>query len=213
MRFYIVFICSLIISDSYSQNQQWKLVSNKDSLKIYSRKAIESNIKEVKVKAKITCELHEIVAALEDIPGQKEWLMRTKDAYFLERNSSHEFSYYISTDMPFPVKDRDIVVGYSREYDQEKNQIKMIFQDVVGLQSEKRSLVRIPEMQAYYTLTSLDDGSIDIEYYLYVDVGGALPTWVVNLAITKGPEATMTSLFRIIHSEKYKEAYVADLRI
>lgn len=194
-----------------SQVNDWNLVSDQDTLQIYTRRSEVSSIKEVKIEARVQCELKEIVAALEDIPTQKDWLIRTKEIRYVEEQGPGRFSYYLSTDMPFPVKDRDIVVNYERSYDQNKGEVLIEYQELGGLVPINKSHVRIPEMKASYKLSSPSEGMAAIEYYLYIDAGGALPNWVVNFAITKGPKETMDGLFDIVYSGKYKGTDVPGL--
>lgn len=195
-----------------SQENEWRLVSDQDSLKIYTRRSAVSAIKEVKIRAQLNCELSEIVAALEDIPSQKDWLIRTKEIRYVEEIAPGQFSYYLSTDMPFPVKDRDIVVNYRRTYDHATREVAIEYEEIDGGVPMLKSHVRIPDMKASYKLTSPEEGKVSLEYYLYIDAGGILPNWVVNLAITKGPESTMNGLFDIVHSGKYKYVDVQDLK-
>lgn len=194
-----------------SQDSNWNLVSDQDSLQIYTRRSEVSSIKEVKIKARVNCEIKEIVAALEDIPTQKDWLIRTKEIRYVEEQGPGRFSYYLSTDMPFPVKDRDIVVNYERTYDQDKEEVFIEYQELGGMVPINKSHVRIPEMKASYRLASPSKGEANLEYYLYIDAGGALPNWVVNFAITKGPKETMNGLFDIVYSGKYKDVQVPGL--
>lgn len=205
---FILAILILQLGSLFSQENDWRLVSDQDSLIIYTRRSDMSSIKEVKIEAQLNCKMSEVIAALEDIPTQKDWLMRTKEARFVKQNSPGNFSYYLSTDMPFPVKDRDIVVNYNRTYDKARNEVTIEYEELNGEIPVNKAHVRIPDMKAYYKLTSVQQDQVSIEYYLYLDAGGALPNWVVNLAITKGPEATMNSLFDIVHSGKYRSSQV-----
>ena len=200
-----MFFLNLAVGDG------WELVKQTTDLSIYVRNVEYSAIKEVKIEATITCELKELVAALEDIPGQKEWLMRTMDAYILDDNGIGQFSYYLSTDLPFPVKDRDIIVAYNRSYDPTAKKLEIAYHDLNDRLPENNKLIRIPAMQARYLITEKANSIITMEYYLKIDIGGILPNWVVNMAITKGPESTMNSLFEIIRSGKYKNTEVLGL--
>ena len=210
MNLLILNIMSLLFLN-LAIGDDWELVKQTTDLSIYVRYVEDSAIKEVKIDGNLTCELKELVAALEDIPGQKEWLMRTMDAYILDDNGFGQFSYYLSTDLPFPVKDRDIIVAYKRSYDPTAKKLEIAYHDLKDRLPENNKLVRIPTMQARYLITEKADNVITLEYYLKIDIGGVIPNWVVNMAITKGPESTMNSLFEIIRSGKYKNAEVLGL--
>ena len=73
---------------------------------------------------------------------------------------------------------------------------------------KEKSLVRIPVFDSYYILTPIGDGWLEMEYFLKIDPGGALPAWVVNLAASKGPDITMKALYKVIASGKYDNILV-----
>ena len=191
-----------------SDDDDWKLMKENERYSIYARKLTKSKFKEIKVIGRIQSSLSAIVMALEDIEYQKEWVLRTLDAYEIEQLGVGNYHFYLSTDMPFPVSDRDLVCYYERTQDPETKVVTTISYATPELIPEEESLVRIPSFDSYYILTPDDDGWLDMEYFLKIDPGGALPAWVVNLAATTGPNSTMRALYKVIASGKYDDIVV-----
>jgi len=49
------------------------------------------------------------------------------------------------------------------------------------------NIVRIKQFHSVYTLTKLTNGLVKIDYELYADPGGDIPTWLINANIIIGP--------------------------
>ena len=188
----------------------WTLVKAVDNLEVFTRSTPTSKFKEVKINGKIQCSMSEIVALLEDIDAQKEWVMRTLEVDLLEQEDAGHFSYYLLTDMPFPVRDRELLVDHKRTLISE-DQVQIELQTSEYKLTPNSEYVRIPYYSSTYLLEELEGGWIDIHYEVKLDPGGILPAWLYNLAVTKGPISSFQGLFDIIHSGTYQNVRVEGL--
>lgn len=194
-----------VLSISFNiQAQDWEMVKETSEMQVYVRKAEDSKLKEVKINSSISCPMSELVMALEDVESHKDWVKSTIDSKYVEKTDAANFYYYISTDMPYPVKDRDVVIKYNRSQDPNSKVVTNSYKGVADKMEPQKKFIRIPFFEAGYTLVPSAGGKIDLEYLFKVDVGGTMPTWIVNMALTKGPVDTIESLFELIRSGHYK---------
>lgn len=204
----LISIIFVLLSFSLFSQEGWELVKEKEDMTVYIRQLEGSDFKEVKIDGKIACTLSEIVKAIEDVEAQSDWVESTIEAKILERKSSGTFVFYQGTDMPYPVKDRDVVMQYTRNQDPQSKEVQIDFTNVEGYKEKNSKYVRIPELHSSYKFVPEADGVISVNYKLKIDVGGKMPKWVVNMAITKGPIDTMEALFDAIRKGKYTDAVV-----
>ncbi len=197
-------LCLFLIMTFSLTAQEWEIVKETSEMKVYVREASDSKLKEVKIVSSITSTMSELVMALEDVESHKDWVRSTIDSKYLEKTDAANFYYYISTDMPYPVKDRDVVIKYNRSQDTTTKVVTNSYEGVDGKMEEEKKFVRIPFFEAGYTLVPKSSGLIELEYLFKVDVGGTMPQWIVNMALTKGPVDTIESLFELIRSGHYK---------
>jgi len=203
MKYVVIAFLMLSIGSATAQ-ASWELVDRKEDITVYVRKQEGSAIKEVKIEGKINCDLSELVKALEDVEGQTAWVESTIETKILNKRDAGHFVFYQSTDMPYPVKDRDVVLQYNRTQNPSTKTVSIEFQNVDGQVDLDDDFVRIPSIYSSYTLKPDPAGHISLDYFLKIDVGGKMPKWVVNMAITKGPIDTIQSLFDLIRSGHYK---------
>jgi len=197
----------LFVADS----DEWKLVKEKEDFKVYIRKPDDAAFEQIKIIAITEAGMNEIVAALEDVDNHKNWVYGTGESYVINREAYNNFNYYVTVKMPFPIKDRDVTIHYTRKLDSESGIVEVNSTATSGLKDVQADYIRINEFRSRYTLRPQDNGKIEIEYFLNADPGGSLPSWVVNLVTTKGPTQTMKSLLELLESGYYESADVEGL--
>lgn len=208
MRTLILFLLLVFSYSAISQDDGWKLSKESDDTKVYTRKKEGEKFKEIKILTRHKTTLNAIMAAFDDTEGHKEWVFKTPESYTVERVNDNTLIYYVKSDLPFPVSDRDLVIKYEWTQDPETKVIVTESVGVVGKVEEKDSNIRVKDFQSNYTLTPKADGWINIEYYAKMDPAGSLPAWLVNMAVTKGPIKTMDKLFELIDSGRYDNIHV-----
>ena len=201
---HIISIILLVVSVGHAQS--WELVKETDEMSVHVREDDSNNLKEVKIVSAIKCPMNELVMALEDVESHKDWVKSTIDSKLIEKQGPANFHYYISTDMPYPVKDRDVVISYSRTQDAVTKVVTNTYENIDGKMDKQKKFVRVPFFRAGYTLTPDENGTIGLTYTFKIDAGGSIPQWIVNMAVTKGPVDTIESLFELIKSGHYKGA-------
>jgi len=199
---FIIIIYTLVCFDVKSQSK-WDIVKQTDDITVFTRKSLNSKFKEVKISMTIKCTMNELVAALEDVDAHKDWVPYTIDSKIVKKDSDSEFYYYVSSDFPFPAKDRDVVIYYEREQAADSKVVITRSEAAPEVLPKSDGFVRVPVFSSTYVLTPKDNGIINIEYLLKVSPGGKIPAWIINLGVTKGPIKTMESLIKLIASGKY----------
>lgn len=204
-RILCILLLYIFFADSSIAQEAWKLSSDKENIKVYTRKLIGDKFEQVKITTVIKSGLSDIVAILEDVPGQKNWMYATQKSELLgSKSSEDDFNYYLIMDMPFPAKDRDVVIHYERDQNLETKVVTTKSSALNGIKEEVKKLARITDFSSTYTLTPIGDKQVEVEYFLKANPGGSLPAWMVNLFTTKGPYESMLALVKLAESGNYK---------
>ena len=201
-------LMSLLLVTFGGTAQEWKLAKESDGILVYTRKVEGQSIKDVRINTNIKTTLNEMVAALEDFDMQDSWVKNTNESRKIEEITPAHFVFYIGTDFPFPARNRDAVVEYKRVQDAASKIIRIDYKALPDKIPESSDYIRIPTLTAYYLLTPLRNGTIDIEYYLRADIGGSIPNWIINMAISIGPRDTMTALKKVLASGRYADVKI-----
>lgn len=189
----------------YAQ-EEWKLKTDKENIKIYSKSTPESKVKSLKVVCAIDAKLTQLAALMLDINATTEWVYKTKSAIIQKQVSPSEIIYYSEIDMPWPLSNRDFIVRIKVSQDPTTKIITVNTENLPNYMPEKKDIVRVRHSDAQWVFKPLPKNQVAIEYTLVVDPGGSIPTWLVNMFSTKGPFECFKNLKEEIKKPVYAKA-------
>ncbi|HEB62225.1 MAG TPA: hypothetical protein ENI82_03640 [Bacteroidetes bacterium] len=194
--YFILFLFFTITSFhhyNHNPNDEWELVKSDEQMKVFTRISPDCAIKEVKVIGILNCSLNSVVQSLIKVEDYPKWIYKCKKAFQFYTINKDEFHYYVYTDMPFPFHDRDMVIHTRQWYDSKG----VWYSSSIAkpdLLLTKKGVIRIKKSHIKWEIKKLTDQSVEYYYYISMDPGGALPAWLINLGIEKGPIGTLNAL-------------------
>jgi len=185
MKYYLL-ILAMITCYTTTAQQQWKLTKEEDGIKIFIADDESSKFKSVRVQCVLEGTISKLITILKDVKAYDGWIYKTKQAYMLKQPNPAEFIYYLETNMPWPVKNRDGIYHLKINYDTANR--KMVINGISEptLIPTKENIVRISSIKTSWHVTE-SDKQIAIEYFFQVDPAGSLPAWIANAFADKGP--------------------------
>ena len=173
----------------------WDLVTEKSYIKVFTRTPEASTIKELRILADFTGSMDTLLTILNDAENYGTWVYKCAKAESIEPAEGYSTAYYLTTDFPFPMSDRDLVAKSNQWLDEKGrlHQHTICAPEDLPRQSD---VVRIQSYEAKWVMEQTDKNKFHIEYISSVDPGGNIPAWVVNLAITAGPIKSFEALMK-----------------
>lgn len=197
--------CVFLSFSQKSQSSDWQLKKFENGITIYTRATETSKYKELKAIFQIKSSLSSIIALLNDVETYPQWVYRCETSKVLKKKSEQNLIRYQTIVAPWPVDNRDVVVEVHTYQDPKT---KIVYQKVTPLPDYSPQLkghVRIREFRATWTLKPLKNGIVEVEYELLVNPAGAIPAWIVNMALVDGPYETSMRMKERILYEKYQK--------
>lgn len=179
--------------------QEWIPSKDDDNLKTFYRASENSDIKELKIVTSINAPALIVFNLLNEIDLYDDWVYRTTEAKLVETYTDRSLQYYAVVDFPWPFDDREmyIVSEYEISSDQKTITTHSVAVPRKDIESRKDH-VRITDMELGWTLTENASGTTEVVYILRSDPGGAIPAWMVNLALEAGPTNTIKGLKELV---------------
>jgi hypothetical protein len=135
------------------------------------------------------------MGVLQDFERHCEWQHGCKEAKLIERTDQFRRVSYNRTDAPWPVDDRDVVLGSTVSVDLANRTVMIRFEAVKHrAQPEVDGVVRMVRLRGYYMLTSSGPNTTRVQYQVDADPGGWIPDWVVRMASEDIPLNTLRNL-------------------
>jgi hypothetical protein len=195
------FVLSLLLfwfSQGFSQGK-WELKKDDGGIQVYTRRAAKGNIKELRVVCELDATKAQLIGTLENIGDYNSWVYSNKKSTILKMITPQNIIYYTQSHLPWPIKDRDLVV--------ELNIIST--QDVLNVQAKSLpdylpkngDYIRVPYSLAQWRVTQAPDNKLKVDYTFSVDPGGSIPSWIVNATLTIGPYNSFVKLKEILKAQ------------
>lgn len=189
MHMHLLIACMILLAifpKSIEEQAGWKLKRDKNGISIYVREQDDSPLKEYKARAVISHPIQEVFAFLLDIKRHPEWVVRCTGITIIENQVEHKITYHTAYDMPWPVKDRDLTVEsvYTRYAGGKK--IESLTQYVQMEFPLQEDVIRMHRYREWVILEEIDSLNTLFVAEGFVDPGGKVPPWLVNMFLVDG---------------------------
>ena len=175
---FVVLLSSPIIQAG--DKAAWKEVAIDRDVTVWSRDQTGRVLPELRARGQIYGELFHAMAVILDNERSCEWVPNCTESQEIKRLDARTTWVYSVTNSPWPVSDRDTVVKVVAEEIELDQQYRVVMQAQPDLLPLVEGRVRIPYSKIYFLLKRAGANTIQIEYGLDVDPGGALPKWMVR---------------------------------
>jgi hypothetical protein len=197
-----LFIYSFM-GNSILAQEEWKLVKNKNGIKVYTKHTKESNFETFRAQMRVKADVHAFVALLFDIEDFHMWGDGVKSAELLERKGDSLQIYYSEAKAPFPFKNRDGIYSNEFKWNADSNELFVNIRLLHDYLEKDDNMIRV-EGKGYWRVRDLDNDSINIIFQMQIDPGGYIPSWLSSLFIDESPYNTFINLRDFINFEKYQ---------
>ena len=175
------------------QTTEWELEKHGNGIFVYTRAVKGSDIKEFKAITFTTQPMAVLEKAIEEVSKYPSWQENVTTASMLKQVDSTEMYMYYTTDIPWPLSDRDIVI-HSKKTIAGNGTVTYAMKGVPDYIEKLDDFIRIPIANGVWEFTPVKESRIRIVFQFYGAPGGSIPDWLVNLFIVAGPYGTLKNL-------------------
>jgi hypothetical protein len=201
---YVILLLILCFSEAFGQGK-WELKKDEDGIQIFTRKAAKGNIKELRVVCELDATKAQLINTLENIQDYNSWVYSNKKSTILKMISPQNIIYYTQSHLPWPIRDRDLVVELNITPTPEILNIQA--RSVPDYLPKDSNYIRVPYSLAVWKVTQAANNKLKVDYTFSVDPGGNIPTWLINATLTIGPYNSFVKLREILKSQKGQQLH------
>ena len=171
------------------QDTSWEFVAKKRGVAVYKREVPGQAVPTVRAVATLNAPLDHIHKVIFDPNQYPAWNPDCTKAKLLKRLSDDQIIFYFLNDVPWPASDRDAVTRLQvieSSRDSRGYRIR-ISKHEDSLFPTQPGIERVPILEGYYDLRSLDAKTTQLEYVITTDTGGYLPGPLVSFFTVRSP--------------------------
>lgn len=187
---------------------EWKLVSDRNGVQVFVRDTETSRLKTFRgVTRFVLPDEYALAAVLNDYDNHPKWLYMIDSSRELRRDSPLRRYLHVTTDLPWPLDDRDtaIEVTVKQRLTPQEEAIIITMENRPGLMPVQPDYVRIPELKGLFKFRRLNNtGLTEATYEVVLDPGGYVPGWAVNILARDIPYFTLDRLRRFVMRPEYQ---------
>lgn len=201
----LIILCILSLSIT-SAAYSWEVSKIKDGIKIFTAKPVNSSFKAVKVECNLPVSANQLLALLLDINHNHEWVYNIKSAQLLKSISDHELMYHAVISTPWPFANRDII-AHLKVTRESENVITVNSNAQPEYIAASKDVVRIKSSVSKWTITTIKENLIKVEYTIQFDPGGNIPSWLINMFVSEGPYESFKNLKERVILPQYQNIH------
>ncbi|MDP4870007.1 MAG: START domain-containing protein [Gammaproteobacteria bacterium] len=189
-----------------AQEADWQLRKEQGGIRVFTREQQGSNF--AAVRAEMILEdvrLSSLVALIDDPSACALLEARCAASYTVERVSATEQFVYRHNDMPFPIKDRDVVMHFVWTQDPVTRVVVLDNRNIDGVLPENPRRIRLPSAISGWRFEPLGDGRVLASSEGHLEPGASLPAWLLNSLLVDAPFNTMEAVAAAVKLPRYRE--------
>jgi len=200
----ILILSSILSSAIYGKivdddSAEWKLRKDKHGITVYTRDHKDEGLLEYKAFAIVKTNMDQLVNIINDVENYPAWTANCEMAEVYKVLSDSSRIEYLTTSVPWPLDDRDVVMEFVVTKHTE-DYFEANLTSVPDAVPENDKYVRIITSEGNWIFRKKDEESIEIEHRFKSDPGGKIPMWIVNMFIVSGPYKTLMKLKDLCNS-------------
>ncbi len=180
-------VCFFISYSVFADTYDWIHITKRDGIDIYSRNTKNSPIKSLRAEGVIKSSINQITAILRDVPTAMDWVPNLHHRSYVKNISDTEAVLYDVTNLPWPVKDRDMVVHHRLVLSPDQKYLILKFNSVENEKPYDENYVRAHIQEGEIHFRPVQNNHTFVKVFMLVDPMGKIPKWVVNLLQVKMP--------------------------
>ena len=196
-----VIICFVFLTSSFridNRSDSWTLLKSKDNISSYSGEAGKNGITPTRVDMIVHAAPERVVRVISDMDKYKLWVPYCKTSFFVQKPSDTLCYGYQRMSAPL-IKDRDVALRCSVVKTGDER-YEVLIEAVPELVKTEEHAVRIKYLITRYKIYRDPSGATHVDQVNEVDIGGSIPTFLVNWLSRSQPYETCESLRKVIDS-------------
>jgi hypothetical protein len=158
----------------------WRVLGNEQGVRVSTRR--EPNAKHPTFRGEATIEgdvLH-VLAVVLDTRRSNKWVRGADAADVIKDFDGASQHVYMFTDLPWPIRDRDMAMKRSVEVVKPGAEFLVRFACAPKLRTERPDVLRVTSCDSHFRLKRVSAAQTYVDYQVDIDPGGGLPQWSIR---------------------------------
>ena len=202
MKLYIttLFFIALMMMDASAAGDDWELRKDRDGIRVYTKAREESGIYIYKVITSIRMKPERVFEQVVDFRENLKYMELVDSLSFMDHRKNERYINYMRIDMPWPVKNREMVMDMKVQFSPDS--IRLVSDDRPGRIKDSETIIKVEDFHEEWVIRSFGDtGNTKITVMGWINPGGSIPTWVVNMFSVRTPFRFISGILKELRAQ------------
>lgn len=190
----------------------WQVIDVDRGITVSRREQPGAGIPSFRGQGVLNGNVLQMVSLLEDPTTTKRWACGVDETKVLSRKDARVDYIYVYSDLPWPVRDRDMVVRRTMVVVEPGKTFRMELHCESGHTPERDGVVRVKQCDSSFTMTKSDLTHTHFDYVMSLDPAGVLPKWAGSYVAKHAPFRTLVSIERETNATTESHHYTAAVK-
>ncbi len=172
----------------------WRVIKEERGITVSRREQPGYGLPSFRGKGPVRGSVLQVLALMLDSSSVKEWAYGVNKSRLLKRINENEELIYLYSDVPWPVRDRDMVLRRTVEVVKPGEEFHIHLACEPRATPEISGAIRVKKCKSGFHLRRLDATSTEVDYEMTLDPAGLLPKWASNYVAKHVPFKTLVAL-------------------
>jgi hypothetical protein len=189
-----VLVLCLSASVGLADDSGWTVIDQKRGITMSKRVQPGCALPSFRGQGRIEGNVLQLLAVMLDLDRVASWAHGVSDSRVLSRIDARAHMIYLHSDLPWPVRDRDMVVRSKVEVLRPQEEFRVTLECKPSAEEERSGTIRIKRCYSTFHLRKVDARTTEVDYTMTLDPGGHLPSWSTELITKSTPFKTLVAL-------------------
>lgn len=182
------------VSVAEAPGKEWNVIDERRGITVSRKEQPDCGLPAFRGKGTIQGDVVQILALMLDSDAVEQWAYGVDDARRLKRINENQDLIYLYSDIPWPVRDRDMIVRRTVTVIKPGEEFRIDLKCEPDAVPEKSGVVRVRKCSSGFHLRRITADTTEIDYDMSLDPAGLLPKWAANYVAKTVPYKTLITL-------------------
>lgn len=201
------FLCGTflaLLACSAAQAENWNLAKDEDGIQVYLDNTPNSQYQRFRGVTLIKADVRTLSDLQENLRVACKWLYGCKSMRLLSVEGDNTW-VYLTTELPWPAKPRDMVIRVQTERTDDGGMIRHL-SAVAGKVERQPELIRVSQLKGLWTLVPKGEQLTEVTYQLEAEPAGDIPSWLANQFVVDAPMVSLRTLRAVAERQGVRPA-------
>jgi hypothetical protein len=177
-------VSAFCASPSHAQGP-WKETIHDEGIRVFKRLRQGSAYEEVRAEARLAGKVEDFLPFFSEPPNYKKWVYGTLESEIVNRSNPFDFIFLGVFKIPWPFENRELVSRVEISRDVALNEITARLTHADSSLPVNKENVRVTRFESLWKVIPAEEKKVDLSIEMYVEPGGKLPPFIVNLVLSR----------------------------